>query len=124
MAMNYGVKHALAFAEGLRDKYERNGKAVDAELKGAFHPPSLLQHLNDEQRSIAQTCLALETESVAAASKYSSSKQLLALVGGSSAAARAARAWAVKGSWVKLKSTSPFVSLSMKYVEQGGSKSR
>ena len=36
----------------------------------------------------------------------------------------AAQARAVKGSWVELKSTSPFVSMSMKYTAEEGSKSR
>jgi hypothetical protein len=39
MVMNYGVQTALGTLEGLRDKYERNGKAVDAELEGVFLSP-------------------------------------------------------------------------------------
>jgi hypothetical protein len=119
--MNFGVKSALGFAEGLRDKHERNGKAVDAELRVAFPPPPLLKHLDDEQMRIAHSCLALETESVAAASTNSSSKKLLAGVGGGSAAARAR---ALKGSWVEMKSASPFVSLSMKYTKPEGNETR
>jgi hypothetical protein len=115
--MNFGVKSALGVAEGLRDKYERSGKAVDAELRGAFPRPPLLRHLDDEQMRIAQSCIALETESVAAASTNSSSKRLLAVVAGNSAASQAR---AVKGSWAKLKSASPFVSLSMKYMKPEG----
>jgi hypothetical protein len=63
LAMNYGVKNALGNAEYLRDKYERGGKAVDAELRGAFPRPPLLQHLNNEQTRIARSCMALETGS-------------------------------------------------------------
>jgi hypothetical protein len=62
-AMNFGVKKALSAAEELRDKYERNGKVVDAELRGALPPPPLLQHLNDEQTRVTQSCMALETGS-------------------------------------------------------------
>jgi hypothetical protein len=83
--MNFGVKSALGVAEGLRDKYERNGKAVDGELRGVFPTPPLLQHLNDEQARIAQSCMLLETRSAAV-------------------------------QWMKLKSPSPFVSLSMKHT--------
>ena len=39
MVMNHGVKYALGVSENVRDKYERSGKAVDAELRGAFLPP-------------------------------------------------------------------------------------
>jgi hypothetical protein len=62
-AMNWAVKSFLNVMEVLRDKYERNGKAVDAELRGAFPRPPLLQHLNDEQTRIARSCMALETGS-------------------------------------------------------------
>jgi hypothetical protein len=61
--MNYGVKIARGNAEYLRDKYERSGKAVDAELRGALPPPPLLRHLNEEQTRIARSCMALETGS-------------------------------------------------------------
>jgi hypothetical protein len=119
--MNFGVKKALGLTEELRDEHERNGKAVDAELRGSFPPPPLLQHLNEEQTRIAHSCLALETESVAAASTNSSSKKLLAVIRGNSAAARAR---AVRGSWVELEPTSPFVSMSMKYTTPAKNESR
>jgi hypothetical protein len=64
--MNYGVKSALGLVEVIRDLYERNGKAVDAELRGAFLPPPLLNLLNEEQSRVAQKCLALEREQSAA----------------------------------------------------------
>ncbi|GMI19234.1 hypothetical protein TeGR_g13668, partial [Tetraparma gracilis] len=64
-AMNYGVRNALGNVEDLRDKYERNGKAVDAELRGAFPPLPLLQQLDDEQARIAKSGLGLETGSAA-----------------------------------------------------------
>jgi hypothetical protein len=64
--MNFGVKNALGFAEGFRDKYERNGKAVDAELRAESPPLPLLKHLSEEQMRVAQNCLALETASATA----------------------------------------------------------
>jgi hypothetical protein len=92
-AMNFGVKKALGLAEELRDKYERNGKAVDAELRGAFPPPPLVQQLEDEQAGVVLRCLALETGSAAV-------------------------------EWTKLKSASPFVSMSMKYSKPIGDDAR
>jgi hypothetical protein len=59
--MNFGVKSALGFVEEVRDKYERNGKAVDAELRGALPPPPPMGQLNEEQTRIVQNCTALET---------------------------------------------------------------
>jgi hypothetical protein len=120
MAMNYGVKAALAFAESFRNSFERNGKAVDAELRRALPPPPSMETLNEEQAGVAQRCLALETESAAEiAALVRSSKNLVTYRGSAAAQARAA-----KGSWVKLKSTSPFVSLSMMYTEPEGLKQR
>jgi hypothetical protein len=86
MAMNFGVKKALSVAEELRDKYERNGKVVDAELRGALPPPPSMDILNDEQTRVVQSCLALERGSASV-------------------------------EWTPLKSTSPFVSMSMKYTK-------
>ena len=45
----------------------------------------------------------------------------MAAVGANTAAAQAR---AMKGSWMELKSTSPFVSLSMAYAEPEGNESR
>jgi hypothetical protein len=93
MAMNWAVKSFLKVADVLRDKYERNGKAVDAELRGAFPPPPLLKHLNDEQTRIAKSCVGLETASVAL-------------------------------EWTSLKSTSPFVALSMNFTKSARNEPR
>jgi hypothetical protein len=61
LALNYGVKSALGTMENLRDTYERNGEAVDAELRAAAPPPPALASLQDpEQRRIVDTCEALE----------------------------------------------------------------
>jgi hypothetical protein len=65
MAMNFGVKKVLSTAESVRDKYERNGNAVDAELRGASPPPPTVDQLNEEQMRIAQSCMALEAGSAA-----------------------------------------------------------
>jgi hypothetical protein len=86
LAMNFGVKTALAFADLLRDKYERNGKAVDAELRRALPPPPPMDALNEEQLRIVQRLSALGTGSVAV-------------------------------EWSPLKSTTPFVLLSMKHTK-------
>jgi hypothetical protein len=91
--MNWSIKNFLGNAEKLRDTYERSGKAVDAELRGASPPSPLRQHLNDEQTRIAQSCLGLETTSATV-------------------------------EWTQLKSSSPFVSLSMRYTEPVGSEPR
>jgi hypothetical protein len=64
--MDWAVKSFLRVADVLRDKYEREGKAVDAEVRSASPPPPLLQHLNDEQTRIARSCMALEAGSAAA----------------------------------------------------------
>jgi hypothetical protein len=92
MVMNYGVKTALGTLEGLRNMYERNGKAVDAELEGVFLSPPPLDRLNEEQRLVAQTCKGLETGTTA---------DVVA--------------------WTKLKSKSPFVEISMRYTKPVGS---
>jgi hypothetical protein len=93
LAMNFGVKTALATAEGLRDKYERSGKAVDAELRGDFPPPPLMNLLDEEQTRVAKSCMALETASAAL-------------------------------EWTSLKSSSPFVALSMRYTKPVGNEPR
>ena len=41
-AMNFGIKFALGAAEELRDKNERDGKVVDAELRDAFFNDAIL----------------------------------------------------------------------------------
>ncbi|GMI25387.1 hypothetical protein TeGR_g1751, partial [Tetraparma gracilis] len=62
-AMKYGLKRTLMVVDRLRDKYERNGKSVDAELRGDFPPPPNIGQLGEEQRRIAQSCMGLETGS-------------------------------------------------------------
>jgi hypothetical protein len=91
--MNFGVKTALGFVEEVRDKYERNGKAVDAELRGALPPPPPVGQLNEAQTRIVQNCTALETGTAAV-------------------------------EWTKLKSPSPFVSISMQYMKPVWSEAR
>jgi hypothetical protein len=93
MAMNWSVKNFLGTAEELRDKYERNGKAVDAELRGGLPPPPPMDTLIEEQTRAVQRCLTLEAASAAV-------------------------------EWTSLKSTSPFVSLSMRYTKPVGGQPR
>ena len=57
------VKNTVGIIELIRDKYERSGKAVDAELRGDFPPPPTMDQLSEEQRRIAQSCMGLETGS-------------------------------------------------------------
>jgi hypothetical protein len=64
-AMKFATKKTLAIVDRVRDRHERSGTAVDAELRGAFPPPPTLGQLNEEQKRIAQSCMALETGSAA-----------------------------------------------------------
>jgi hypothetical protein len=94
LAIEYATKYLVGFIKHqLQDEYERSGKVVDAELRDVFPPPPLLQHLDDEQSRIAQSCLTLESGSATV-------------------------------EWTPLKSSSPFVSLSMKYTKPVGSEPR
>ena len=78
-------------------------------MRSAFNQPPLLKNLNEDQTRVVQRCLALETETAAEDS------DLERRAHGTSSAAAQARA--VRGSWVKLQSTSPFVSMSMQYTK-------
>ncbi|GMI41798.1 hypothetical protein TeGR_g11956, partial [Tetraparma gracilis] len=62
-AMKFLIGKVLGIVDVMSDKYERNGKVVDTELRGEFPPPPLLDQLNGEQMRIAQKCLAMETGS-------------------------------------------------------------
>jgi hypothetical protein len=93
MAMNFGVKKALGITESIRDTHDRNGKAVDAELRSAFRPPPPLNQLSEEQTRAAKSCLGLETASATL-------------------------------EWTSLKSSSPFVALSMQYTKPVGNEPR
>ena len=64
LVIDMRVKNTLGIVELMRDKYERSGKAVDAERRGDFPQPPLLQELNDEQRRLAEKCLSLELAAV------------------------------------------------------------
>ena len=74
------------------------------------------------QDALVARCLRLEDgERRVKRSRSSGLMKLKSTIGANSAAARAR---AVKGSWVELKSTSPFVSMSMQYTEPEGGGSR
>ncbi|GMI36384.1 hypothetical protein TeGR_g14709 [Tetraparma gracilis] len=73
---------------------------------------SLQDNLTSEQDALVARCLTLE--------KGAEGSNVVAAVGINSAAAQAR---AVKGSWVELKSISPFVSMSMAYTEPEGNES-
>ncbi|GMI38047.1 hypothetical protein TeGR_g2496 [Tetraparma gracilis] len=63
LAMNFGVKRALVTIEELRDKYERNGKAVDAELRAEFPSPPRVSELSPAQEQVVKSCQRLEAAS-------------------------------------------------------------
>jgi hypothetical protein len=64
MAMNFGVKSVLASAEKIRDKYERNGMMVDAELRAEFPLPTRVSELSSSQKQVVKSCQRLEEASV------------------------------------------------------------
>ncbi|GMI42593.1 hypothetical protein TeGR_g11447 [Tetraparma gracilis] len=107
-AMAWAVKSTLSMVKRLQDKYMRNGAKVDAEMRGAFPAPPLRRSLTSEQDALVARCLSLENGT--------EGSNVVAAVG----ANPAAQARAMKGSWVELKSTSPFVSMSMQYTEPEG----
>ncbi|GMI54554.1 hypothetical protein TeGR_g8854 [Tetraparma gracilis] len=72
---------------------------------------TLEERLTSEQDALVARCLSLE--------KGAEGSNVMAAVGTNTAA----QARAMKGSWIELKSTSPFVSLSMAYTEPEGSES-
>jgi hypothetical protein len=86
----------------------RRAVCVDAELWDALPSPPLLKHLNDDQTRVVQRCLVLEAESA-------EDSGLERAAAGATSAASQARA--SKGSWVKLQSSSPFLSMSMTYTK-------
>ncbi|GMI29072.1 hypothetical protein TeGR_g11360 [Tetraparma gracilis] len=117
-AMAWAVKRSLGMVKKLQDKYMRNGVKVDAEMRGAFPTPPPRRSLTSEQDALVARCLRLEDgERRVKRSRSSGLMKLKSTIGADSAATRAR---AVKGSWVELKSTSPFVSLSMQYTEPEG----
>jgi hypothetical protein len=58
--MNMKTKSMLLTAENLRDRFERNGEAVDAEMRATFKTPPTISQLNPDQTSVVNRCLALE----------------------------------------------------------------
>ncbi|GMI35149.1 hypothetical protein TeGR_g2654, partial [Tetraparma gracilis] len=125
LARDWSVKSMLTILDIVRDRFEREGKAVDAELRAALPPPPSLSELGDDARRVVRSCLALEKKTKAAVSN-SGAKKLLAqhAIGASSAAVTQVQAGnateSLDDSWVKLTSKSPFVSFSMKYTKPEG----
>ena len=56
------VKRALNLAGRIQDKFARNGKLVDKEMRGVFASPPPLAELNEEQMSVVEDCRSLESE--------------------------------------------------------------
>ncbi|GMI27852.1 hypothetical protein TeGR_g10416 [Tetraparma gracilis] len=121
-AMAWGIKFLLGIVKNLKDKCMRNGAKVDAEMRGAFPAPPLRRSLTREQDAMVARCLSLEKDAEASTRGSRKRSNVMAAVSAKSAAAQAR---AVKGSWVELRSTSLFVSMSMKYTKgsEGGSDS-
>ena len=55
-------KQTLSVVQKIQDKYERNGKLVDAEMRAAFPSPPPLAQLDDEQKLVVESCRLLECE--------------------------------------------------------------
>jgi len=64
--LNLRVKSNLKQIQRLQDKFERNGKVVDAEMVSAFPSPPPFAELNDEQKAIVESCRYLESDEGAA----------------------------------------------------------
>jgi hypothetical protein len=123
LAMNWSIKNFLGAAEELRDKNERNGKAVDAELRGALPPPPPRLSLTSEQVLHAcppspppRTPTPNQPRPTSLPPQDALVARCLRLEEGADGPSLA-RAKDVKGKWTPLKSKSPLVSLSMKYTK-------
>jgi len=55
-------KQTLSVVLKIQDKYERNGKLVDAEMRAAFPSPPCIAQLDSSQRLIVERCRVLEGE--------------------------------------------------------------
>ena len=53
----------MKLVEVIRDKYERNGKAVDAELRAEFPRPPRVSELSPAQEQVVKSCQRLEAAS-------------------------------------------------------------
>ncbi|GMI35859.1 hypothetical protein TeGR_g6190, partial [Tetraparma gracilis] len=130
-AMAWAVKSTLSMVKSLQDKYMRNGAKVDAEMRAAFPAPPPRGNLTSEQDAIVARCLRLEGEEEEEeeeenepepSGRFSSGIDKMKSgvhgmrkkIGVDSAASRAKND---VGSWMTIKSPSPFVSMSMKYTE-------
>jgi len=60
--VNARVLQALRVNQRLQDKFARNGKIVDKEMRDAFPTPSALADLSEEQIAVFESCRYLESE--------------------------------------------------------------
>jgi len=60
MILNAIVKRTLSIVHDAQDRFLRNGKVIDAEMRAAFPSPPALATLTDEQKAIFAKCIALE----------------------------------------------------------------
>ncbi|GMI32785.1 hypothetical protein TeGR_g3036 [Tetraparma gracilis] len=61
-AMKFATKKVLSTVDRVRDRYERSGTAVDAELRGEFPPPPLRADLGNTERLVVDKAWALQSE--------------------------------------------------------------
>lgn len=54
------IRNFLSIVDLVRDKYERDGRVVDAETREALPLPPPKGHLNEEQARVVLNCLNLE----------------------------------------------------------------
>jgi hypothetical protein len=62
IAMKFAVRKTLGTVARVQSPFERSGKAVDGELRGALPLPPPLAELSVEQRQVVDKCRVLETE--------------------------------------------------------------
>ena len=60
--LNYRIKNNLLQISRLQDKFIRNGKLVDAEIRAAFPRPPPTSVLTADQRTLLESCQLLETQ--------------------------------------------------------------
>ena len=56
------VKATLGVVQTIQDKFARNGKIVDKEMRDVFASPPPLTELSEEQMSVVEDCRSLESE--------------------------------------------------------------
>jgi len=60
--LNARIKATLGVVQTIQDKFARNGKIVDKEMRDVFASPLPLAELSEEQMSVVEDCRSLESE--------------------------------------------------------------